>query len=145
MSDPETPMARRRARIREIPHLAITSATWRHDIGDEIARRAGVPMVTTACGIEETTTLTTRREDRVRCPKCRAAIAATVECSEAGCTVQVPDEPANRCGGAEDGGPQGCGQLFCGPHLFVTYQYGYLCAEDHNNVDDWPAGDEDDE
>jgi hypothetical protein len=74
MSDTETPMTRARARIREIPHLAVTPVTWRHDIGDEIARRAGMPMVTTACGIEETTTLTTRREDRVRCPNCLQVI-----------------------------------------------------------------------
>lgn len=56
-----------------VAHLAVTPVTTRHDIGDEIARRAGTPMVTTACGQEVVSTLTTRRTDLVRCPACKEA------------------------------------------------------------------------
>lgn len=60
-------------------------------------------------------------------------------CTEGSCAALVPDEPGNRCGGP-DGGAQGCGQLFCAPHLYVTYRYGPLCNDDYDNIDD-PATD----
>lgn len=63
---------------------------------------------------------------------------APLTCTEDGCPTLVPDAPDNRCGGP-DGGAQGCGELFCGPHLFVTYRDGYLCDADYNNVEDRPV------
>jgi hypothetical protein len=58
-----------------------------------------------------------------------------VPCAEGACPTPIADTPENRCGGSVDGGPQGCGQLFCGDHLFHTCQYGYLCDDDYGNVD----------
>jgi hypothetical protein len=66
---------------------------------------------------------------------------ATAVCTEHGCIAQVRNEPDNLCGGDPSGGPQGCGEPFCDDHLYATYQYGYLCADDRNNIDDWlPEG-----
>lgn len=57
-----------------IPHLRVGETTIHHDVGDSIARQTGVPMVMTACGQEEVTTLTTKRADLVRCEGCKAKI-----------------------------------------------------------------------
>lgn len=54
-------------------------------------------------------------------------------CTEDGCGVQVPDAPDNRCGGP-DGGAQGCGELFCADHLWVSEQDGNLCAADYDGT-----------
>lgn len=68
-------MARHSGReaLRRIPHLAVGERRARYDIGDEIARRHGVWVVTTGCGEEMNTTLATWNRDRVRCPECLAA------------------------------------------------------------------------
>ncbi|XTZ17080.1 hypothetical protein ACQSSU_06785 [Micromonospora echinospora] len=57
-------------------------------------------------------------------------------CAEEDCTALVADLPDNHCGGP-DGGPQGCGRLFCGDHLFATKRDGYLCSVDYDNLDHW--------
>jgi hypothetical protein len=59
--------------MRNFPHLAVTPVKTRYDIGDEVARRHGVPVVTTACGEQVTNTLATRRQDLVRCSACLAS------------------------------------------------------------------------
>ncbi len=66
-------------------------------------------------------------------------IVGAVPCSEPECAATAPAIPENRCGGAEDGGGHGCGKVFCGAHLWVTYQYSHLCADDHNGVEDRPG------
>ena len=63
------------SRASAIPHKQVSGLTWvavpaQHGIG--AYRKA---MVTTACGQEVVTTLATRRDDRVRCPECRAQAA----------------------------------------------------------------------
>jgi len=57
---------------RYLPHLAISPVTVRHDLGDDLARTYGMPMVKSACGAEVVSTTATRRVDLVRCPACRA-------------------------------------------------------------------------
>lgn len=54
-----------------IPHLAIGPITVRYDIGDELARKHGIPMVPTACGLFVPSTLSTRTVERVRCRDCK--------------------------------------------------------------------------
>jgi hypothetical protein len=60
-------------------------------------------------------------------------------CVEDGCSTPVADAPENRCGGATDGGPQGCGELFCGAHLYHTCRDGDLCSADYGNASDHPT------
>ncbi|MBP2704434.1 hypothetical protein JOL79_11475 [Microbispora sp. RL4-1S] len=66
----------------------------------------------------------------------------TAVCAEGGCTAEVPATDENRCGGAADGGAQGCGEIFCDAHLWHSFQYGFLCADDHNGIDDRPGPDD---
>ena len=57
-------------------------------------------------------------------------------CSEPGCTA-----PADlRCGGSDNPTGAGCGEPYCGDHLFVTSLDGDLCNADYNNIDDLVAG-----
>lgn len=56
--------------LRHLPHLRVGEVVIRHDIGDELARLHGAPMVEVACGGEMLSTLTTKRRDLVRCPAC---------------------------------------------------------------------------
>lgn len=61
--------------LRRLPHLQVGEVVIRHDIGDELARQHGSPMVGTACGLQIMATLTTRRKDLVRCPACQEGSA----------------------------------------------------------------------
>jgi len=64
----------RRRPIEDIPHKRASSVR----IVDVPARPGAMAhkdyLVTTACGREMATTLVTTRDDKVRCPRCRAAI-----------------------------------------------------------------------
>lgn len=60
--------------LRDIPHLGITEPVVRYDLGDELAQRFGTWTCGTACGIQELSTLVTRRLDKVRCEACLAAV-----------------------------------------------------------------------
>lgn len=65
----------RRERLRSIPHIRASEVT----VVDVPPQNGLIGYrdfrVTTACGEELTTTLTTRRADRVRCEKCKAEMA----------------------------------------------------------------------
>jgi hypothetical protein len=70
----ETPAQARRRRLAEIPHkqaseIRITNVPAANGI---IAHT--LDQVTTACGEEKPTTLVTRRDDLVRCERCKAAM-----------------------------------------------------------------------
>lgn len=54
-------------------------------------------------------------------------------CTETGCSALVSDVPGNRCDGPTGAG---CGELFCGDHLFATERDGLLCAADYNRIED---------
>ena len=70
----ETPAQARRRRLAEIPHkqaseVRVVDVPAQHGL---IAHQDY--LVTTACGDEKPTTLTTRRDDQVHCARCLAAM-----------------------------------------------------------------------
>jgi hypothetical protein len=55
--------------------------------------------------------------------------AEMAECTEQGCTTKTN----LRC---DPSTGVGCGEPFCGEHLFATDRNGYLCAVDYNTAVD---------
>jgi hypothetical protein len=56
------------------PHRQASEVTFADMPGQPGVSAFREAVVTTACGIEITTTLTTRSDDRVRCPDCLTAM-----------------------------------------------------------------------
>jgi hypothetical protein len=70
MAEQSVEKAQPRRRLPYI-HLRVGDPVKRHDLGDSIARRAGVHTVAVACGKPDVfTTMTTKAVERVTCPGC---------------------------------------------------------------------------
>lgn len=65
--------------------------------------------------------------------------SVVASCDERGCPETIHRGLDHVCGGVHDGGAAGCGQYFCGSHLYYTAP-GQLCVRCHER---W--GDEDPE
>jgi hypothetical protein len=68
----ETPAQARRRRLAEIPHKQASEVRTVDVPAAHGINAHRLYLVTTACGEEKPTTLTTRLDDRVRCERCKA-------------------------------------------------------------------------
>lgn len=68
------------------------------------------------------------------------AVEAT--CDQDGCDKAIDRGLWYVCGGMHDGGEQGCGQYFCGEHIYVSMGVGpdsQYCGECLDRIEDGDA------